>query len=46
MLNILVLDYDFSHSYYKNSIYLWNELKKITNCVLLSNAELSGHKAR
>ena len=36
MLNILVLDYDFSHSYYKNSIYLWNELKKITNCVLLT----------
>lgn len=36
MLNILVLDYDFSNSYYKNSFYLWNELKKISNCVLLT----------
>lgn len=36
MLNILVLDYDFSYSYYKNSVYLWNELKKLTNCVVLT----------
>ena len=36
MLNILVLDHDFSDSYYKNSVYLWDELKKLTNCVLLT----------
>ena len=39
MLNILVLDYDFSDSYYKNSFYLWDELKKISNCVLLTTTQ-------
>ena len=39
MLNILVLDFDFSDSYYKNSFYLWDELKKISNCVLLTTTQ-------
>lgn len=39
MLNLLVLDYDFSYSYYKNSFYLWDEVKKLTHCCVLTTTD-------
>ncbi|MGF2617625.1 glycosyltransferase [Rossellomorea vietnamensis] len=39
MLNILALDYDFSSSYFKNSFYLWDEVKKRSNFMLLTTSQ-------
>lgn len=35
MLNLLVLDHDYTHAFYKSYHYLWEEVKKITNCVIV-----------
>lgn len=43
MLNLLILDCDYSYMHFKNYDYLWHEIKKLTNCVVLTNIHEAQH---